>query len=59
MQEMSEQEPTNAPIEDDAPRSTDDLIAYWVRTFDRWTSGAAQDRGQGQDSRSIESDTAA
>lgn len=37
-----EQDPINLAIDDDAPRSTADLVAFWVRTFDRWTSDAEQ-----------------
>ena len=56
---MAEHEPVNLAIEDDVPRSTDDLVAYWVRTFDRWTSAAEQNTAPHEDDPSIESDPAA
>ena len=56
---VAEQDPMNPAIEEGAPRSTDDLVAYWVRTFERWTSGAEQNAGPDEDNSAIESDPAA
>ena len=56
---MAEQDPINRAHEDDVPHSTDDLVAYWVRTFDRWTSAAERAAVPDEDDTSIESDPAA